>query len=441
MRQLTSADAQFLALETSRQAGHVGGLAILDPSTTPRGALDAGDICALLAERLPLLPPLRWRLNEVPLGLDYPYWVDDSDFDLDYHVRELALPGPYSDHKLSEQVARIFSRPLDRERPLWELYLIHGLDNGNVAMLTKIHHALIDGLSGAEIMGVLLDLSPEGREPPPETGEDGSAEKPGDLEMMARGLLGVPRYPVRLLRSLPGALPNLDQTSLGAIPGAGTVAKVTDRLRRTVSSGEGQELERSNLRAPKTSFNGRVSPHRRFVFGQIPLENVKEVKDRHGVTVNDVVVSICAGAVRRWLIEHEELPDEPLVVQVPVSVRSEEEMGTYGNRIMLMRAPLFTDIEDPLERLMAQHEALRAMKERHRAMPAQRAPGHQPLHPAGGVLARGAGHVRAQHLGRPGGRPGTWSSPTSRDRSSRCTAQARGWRPTTRCRWSPTAWG
>ena len=370
MRQLTSADAQFLALETSRQAGHVGGLAILDPSTTPRGALDAEDICALLAERLPLLPPFRWRLNEVPLGLDYPYWVDDSHFDLDYHVRELALPGPYSDHKLSEQVARIFSRPLDRERPLWELYLIHGLDNGNVAMLTKIHHALIDGLSGAEIMGVLLDLSPEGREPPPETGDDGSAEKPGDLEMIARGLLGVPRYPVRLLRSLPGALPNLDHTAFGALPGASTVAKVTDRLRRTVSSDEGQELERSNLRAPRTSFNGRVSPHRRFVFGQIPLEDVKAVKDRHGVTVNDVVVSICAGAVRRWLIEHDELPEEPLVVQVPVSVRSEEEMGTYGNRIMLMRAPLFTDIEDPLDRLMAQHEALRAMKERHRAMPA-----------------------------------------------------------------------
>jgi len=371
VRQLTSADAQFLALETSRQAGHVGGLAILDPSSTPRGALDADDICGLLAERLPLLPPLRWRLAEVPLGLDYPYWVDDSHFDLDYHVRELALPGPYSDHKLSEQVARIFSRPLDRARPLWELYLIHGLDNGHVAMLTKIHHALIDGLSGAEIMGVLLDLSPEGREPPAQAEDDGGTEKPGDLEMMARGLLGVPRYPVRLLRSLPSTLPNLDQTSLGALPGAGTVAKVTDRLRRTVAAGEGQELERSSLRAPRTSFNGRVSPHRRFVFGQIPLDAVKAVKDAHAVTVNDVVVSICAGAVRRRLVEHDELPEDPLVVQIPVSVRSEEQMGTYGNRIMLMRAPLFTNIEDPLPRLRAQHEALRAMKERHRALPAE----------------------------------------------------------------------
>ncbi len=371
MRQLTSADAQFLALETSRQAGHVGGLAILDPSTTPRGELDADDICRLLTERLPLLPPFRWRLAEVPLGLDYPYWVEDTHFDLDYHVRELALPGRYSDHKLSEQVARIFSRPLDRARPLWELYLIHGLEDGHVAMLTKIHHALIDGMSGAEIMGVLLDLSPEGRDPP-EPVEDGEEpEEPGDLEMMARGLMGVPRYPVRLLRALPSALPNLDQTAFGALPGAGAVAKVTDRLRRTVSSGDGQQLDRTSLQAPRTSFNGRVSPHRRFVFGQIPLDAVKALKDEHGVTVNDVVVSICAGAVRRWLIEHDELPDQPLVVQVPVSVRTEEQMGTYGNRILIMRAPLYTDIEDPLERLLAQHDALKAMKERHRALPAE----------------------------------------------------------------------
>ena len=166
--------------------------------------------------------------------------------------------------------------------------------------------------------------------------------------MLARGLLGVPRYPVRLLRSLPSALPNLDQTAVRrASPARGRWPSVTDRLRRTVSAGEGQELERTNLRAPRTSFNGRVSPHRRFVFGQLPLDEVKELKSEHGVTVNDVVVSICAGAVRRWLIEHDELPDEPLVVQVPVSVRSEEQMGTYGNRILMMRAPLFTNERGP----------------------------------------------------------------------------------------------
>src|SRR2546426_3619201 len=157
MRQLTSLDAQFLALESARQAGHVGGLAILDPSTAPGGSLDCEDIKRLMEERLPLLPPMRWRLAEVPLGLDYPYWVDDPDFDLDFHVRELALPAPGTDSKLAEQVARIVARPLDRARPLWELYLIWGLEGGGVAMLTKIHHAVIDGLSGAEIMGVLFD--------------------------------------------------------------------------------------------------------------------------------------------------------------------------------------------------------------------------------------------------------------------------------------------
>ena len=127
MRQLTSVDAQFLALETARQSGHVGGLAILDPSTRPDGKLTLEAVHDLIAERLPLLPPLRWRLAEVPFGLDYPYWVDDPDFDLDFHVRELALSPPGNDEKLAEQVARIVARPLDRARPLWEVYLIHGL--------------------------------------------------------------------------------------------------------------------------------------------------------------------------------------------------------------------------------------------------------------------------------------------------------------------------
>ena len=161
MRQLTSLDAQFLALENARQSGHVGGLAILDPTTAPGGKLELADIQDMLSERLHLLPPLRWRLAEVPLGLDYPYWVDDADFDLDFHVRELALPPPGTDDKLADQVARIVARPLDRARPLWELYLIHGLEDGSMAMLTKIHHSTVDGLSGAEIMGVLFDLEPD----------------------------------------------------------------------------------------------------------------------------------------------------------------------------------------------------------------------------------------------------------------------------------------
>jgi len=368
MRQLTSLDAQFLALETPRQTGHVGGVAILDPSTAPGGTLDVGDMKRLLEERLPLLPPFRWRLVEVPLGLDYPYWVDDQDFDLDFHVRELALPAPGSDHQLAEQVARIFSRPLDRARPLWELYVIHGLASGHVAALTKIHHALIDGMSGAEIMGLLLDLEPAGRELPPAP-EPAPETKPGDLEMLGRGLLGLPRYPLRAVRSLPRAVPNLEDTPFGTLPGATSIGRLAGRARGVVT-GDGAG-PRTSLRAPKTSFNGRISPHRRFAFGHLTLDDVKAAKNEHGCTVNDVVVSMCAGVVRRWLVEHAELPDDPLVAQIPVSVRTTEQTGTYGNRIMLMSAPLFTNVEDPVDRLLRTHDAMGDMKQRHKALPAE----------------------------------------------------------------------
>jgi diacylglycerol O-acyltransferase len=324
----------------------------------------------LLEERVPLLPPLRWRLVEVPLGLDYPYWVEDADFELDFHVRELALPPPGSDAQLAEQTARIVSRPLDRTRPLWEIYLIHGLPGGDAAVLTKIHHALIDGLSGAEIMGLLLDLSAEGRElpedPPP---FDGDEREPGELEMLARGLAGLPRYPLRVLRSLPAAVPNIDETPFGVLPGAGTVGRLARGVQQVLRSDPAPE--RKNLAAPKTSFNGRISAHRRFAFGQLPLDDVKAVKNAHGFTVNDVIVSICAGAVRRWLLEHDELPAAPLVAQIPISVRTDEQTGTFGNRIMLMAAPLFTDVDDPVERLERTHTALLDMKERHRALPAE----------------------------------------------------------------------
>jgi diacylglycerol O-acyltransferase / wax synthase len=369
MRQLTSLDAQFLALETPRQSGHVGALAILDDSERPGGPLEIEDICQLMAERLPLLPPLHWRLTEVPLGLDYPYWIEDPDFDMDFHVRELALPPPGTAAKLAEQVARIVARPLDRSRPLWELYLIHGLEGGGVGMLTKVHHALIDGLSGAEIMAVLFDLAPEGRdlddhkEPRPE-------REPSELEMLARGLAGIPRYPIRMLRSMPRTLPNLTDTPFGTLPGTGVVSRVADRVQRAVG-GDEMRPSRQELRAPKTSFNRRISAHRRFAFGQLSLDEVKAIKDEHGFTVNDVVVTIATGAVRRWLIEHGELPSDPLVAQIPVSVRTSEQAGTYGNRIMLMSAPIFTNLPDPVMRLRKTHEALSVMKERHRALPAE----------------------------------------------------------------------
>src|SRR5207248_5076592 len=184
--------------------------------------------------------------------------------DLEYHVRELALPPPPTDAKLAEQVARIFSRPLDRSRPLWEVYLIHGLQDGNIAVMTKIHHAVIDGMSGAEIMGVLLDLSPEGREAPAALSSP-SDQEPSELEMLARGVIGAPRYLRRVLAATPSTLPNLeDAPILRELPGAKTLGRASAEIIRRLRRRPSRVLERTNLTPPRTSFNGRVSPHRRF---------------------------------------------------------------------------------------------------------------------------------------------------------------------------------
>src|SRR6478735_6008922 len=362
MRQLTSLDAQFLALENSRQTGHVGSLAMLDASTALSGEFGIEQVKLLLSERAPQLPPLRWRLAEIPLGLDHPYWVEEAEIDLGYHVREMALASPGTDEQLADQVARIMSRPLDRARPLWELYVIEGHESGLVCVLTKIHHAVIDGLSGAEIMALLLDLTPEGREVEPPD-EDLADPSPSTAQMLGLGLMGLPRYPFRMLKAIPKAIPNLDQTAFGVFPGMGTVSRVAAKFVR-------DGVDRPDLVAPKTKFSGRISPHRRFAFGQLQLDDFKAAKNKHGTTVNDVVVSVVAGAVRRWLIEHDDLPDVPLVAQVPVSVRTGDQFGTYGNRILLMAAPLYTDVEDPTERLQRTHEALSDMKERRGALPA-----------------------------------------------------------------------
>jgi hypothetical protein len=219
---------------------------------------------------------------------------------------------------------------------------------------------VIDGMSGAEILGALLDLSPEGREPP--QASPTPAARPGQLELFGRGLLGVPRYPLRLLRSVPRALPNIDEVpTLSGIPGLKTAGRAMGIAQRAV--GRGPVVGHLNLVPPHTSFIGRIT--------ELPLADVKQLKAAHRCTVNDVIVSMCAGAVPRWLIEHDELPAEPLVAQVPVSVCKEDQHGTFGNRILLMTAQLYANIEDPLTRLRETHAALAGMKERHRALPAE----------------------------------------------------------------------
>src|SRR3954454_8468214 len=389
MQQLTSLDAQFLAMESARVSGHVSGLAIYDPSTAPGGEVTQQDICRLVSERLHLLPPFRYRLVPVPLGLDHPYWIEDPDFDLDFHVRETAVAPPGRDRQLAELVSRIVrrpvarprrlpqlfspivARPLDRARPLWELYIIHGLPKGRVGILTKIHHSVVDGVSGAEILTILLDASPEGREIPP--GRRPRPERvPSQLEMLGRGLAGLPAQPVRAVRALPGTIPNIANVP-GAelIPGLPTLGRTAERFRRFVTgSRDGEILERSRLKVPRTRFNAPISAHRRFAFASLPLARVKAIKDALGITVNDAVVGLCATALREWFLARDELPDEPLIAMVPVSVRTEEQMGTFGNRVSAMFVPIPTDVADPRDRLLRAHEILKVAKDRHRALPA-----------------------------------------------------------------------
>src|SRR3954466_462301 len=209
MRQLSTLDAQFLAVESARTYGHVGGLAVYDPASAPGGDLTLRDLCRLVGARLHLLPPFRWRLAQVPFGLDLPYWIEDPDFDLDFHIRESAVPPPGRPRQVAETVARIFARPLDRAHPLWEVYLIHGLEDGKVALLSKVHHAAVDGMSGNEILGVLLDASPEGREIPPAKPRKPERE-PSQAEMLARAMAGLPRQPLRALRGLPSTLAHVE---------------------------------------------------------------------------------------------------------------------------------------------------------------------------------------------------------------------------------------
>ncbi len=372
MRQLTSLDAQFLAVETPRTYGHVGGLAVYDPSTAPGGRLELSDICRLVSERLHLLEPFRWRLVKVPFGLDLPSWVEDPDFDIGFHIRDSAVPPPGDDRQLAETVARIFARPLDRSRPLWELYLIHGLEGGRVALLTKVHHSVVDGVSGNEILSILLDPSPEGREVPPPESDMAGERVPSDLEMLGRGLTALPLQPLRAARAIPSTLPNLlDVPGLGQLPGMATVGRAASTLRGLVgASTTSQVLEQQTAPVPRTRFNHPISAHRRFALGTLSLDEVKAIKNELEITVNDVVVALCAGALRNWLLERGELPDEPLVAMIPVSVRTEDEAGMFGNRVSMMIVPIPTDEPDPRTRLMAAHRILAGAKERHQAVPA-----------------------------------------------------------------------
>ena len=359
MHQLTGLDAAFLALDTPTSSGHVASLSILKGDV----ALTLDDLATVFSSRRHLVPLLTRRLVDVPLGIDQPYWIEDPAFDVEFHVRELALPSPGSDQQLAEQAARLHARPLDRRRPLWEAYLIHGLAGGRQALYTKIHHAAIDGASGAEALGLLLDTDPDATSgaPQPRTLED----VPGAIGLFARGVLNLGSHPARAVRmtsALVGASPAI--VRLIAWP-----AVAGSALGRSLRRDEDLILVRPAQRPPATPFNAKLTPHRRWAFRSVSLDDVKQVRAQHQVTVNDVVMAVCAGALRRWLLERDALPQAPLVAAAPISVRTEEEKGAFGNSVSMLFAPLPTHLADPLARLMAVTQSMGVAKAQHAAIP------------------------------------------------------------------------
>jgi WS/DGAT/MGAT family acyltransferase len=362
VEQLSGLDGWFLAMETSSVYGHVGSVCVVDTKVAQgvESQLTLEHLTRFIESRLPLVPIFRRRLVTVPLGLDHPYWIDDPDFDIEFHIRELALPAPGNDRQLSEQVARLHSRPLDRSRPLWELYLITGLPDGRAAIYSKIHHCAIDGVSGGDLLTAVLDISPDGR-PMPEA-EVFEGERPPDPPwLLGRSVFALARQPLQALRvvadlarSIPGLANAIGPSLVQRLPG-----RDNEDL-----------LPAPGLHAPGAPFNAPLSAHRRWAFTELPLAEVKSLRVGSDRTVNDVVMALCAGALRRWLELHQALPTAPLVAAVPVSVRATDEKGALGNKVSMMLAPLPTNLSDPGKRLETMHEAMRAAKDQHGAIPA-----------------------------------------------------------------------
>ncbi len=344
MDQLSTQDAQFLYMETSDNYIHVTAVAVFDPSTVPGGeTVRFKQILGHIEERLHMSPLFRRRLERVPLELDFPYWVDDEDFDLEYHVQHSRLPEPGDWRQFCIHLARYHARPLDMSRPLWEMLVVEGLDRidglpeGCYAVVTKLHHAAVDGASIMNFYRALMDVDNKGTPVVPlDSMEDRRSPKPGLLQMAARAGFNTLRSPIGMtdavMRSAP-ALYNWAQQALST---------------RT------EPPEKTPV--PDTRFNCNASPHKMFDAVTFDLEDLKKVrKGVRGSTINDVVLCICGGALRKYLQHHEELPDDSLVAWVPINARPSQLTGSEepGNRITAMTTRIFTTVEDPVKRLRA----------------------------------------------------------------------------------------
>lgn len=329
-------DATFLYGETPTSPMHVGGIIVVE------GSLKFEDFRAILMSRLHQLPKLRKRLMYVPFSIDYPYWVDDPTFDIDMHLDHIALPKPGGWKQMRKLASKIFSEPLDHSRPLWSFTFVEGLDTlsqvkpGSVAIVSKLHHVAIDGMAGAGMLGILCDMSPNAS-PIPEPKPYHPKKLPTDLSLILKSTTSFAKRPLKF--------PGLLKETLTATMKAGFLTRA-----------QHLDLPTAPFTAPPTPFNKRISAHRRWNTSIISLERVKALKTIMGTTLNDIVLCICSGALRRYLDEKGKLPTKSLVAMVPVSIRKKTDKSNSGNKLSNMLVQLATHISDPIERLEAIHE-------------------------------------------------------------------------------------
>ena len=347
LQQLSAQDASFIYQDTPGTPMHVASIAILDPSTSPYGPLTLEAVMGFYEERLHLMPTARRRLVNVPFGLDHPYWIEDGGFDLEYHIREVGLPAPHDWQALYTLAARILSRPLDLSRPPWEVTLIHGLDQlegvpeGCIGLLFKTHHCAIDGASGLEMALALADLAPEMAPVGPPSKPWRADPVPDDGELLFRTWGNALLKPLQLAEFMATAAP-----AAPALP-----ESMRDELPQATP-------------VPRTRFNAPVSAHRVVGFERFPLDVVRAVKNEvAGATVNDVALTLCGGALRRYLKEKIELPEDSLLAMAPISVRKPTAAYGQGNAVSAMFVTIGTHIEDPVARLEHVRDATSAAKQ------------------------------------------------------------------------------
>jgi WS/DGAT/MGAT family acyltransferase len=348
MHRLSGLDATFLYFETSRQHMHVTMVAVLDGKGMP-GGYSFDKVQDLIASRIHLLPPFHRKLMRVPFDLHHPVWVEDPDFDIIHHVRRVSCPAPGGPRELAAICGRITSTPLDRSRPLWEAWVIEGLADGKFALLTKVHHCAVDGAAGADLMVHLFSVERDAPHPLPPAPPPEEAI-PTEMQLVRDAVtsrLQQPREMVQLARR--------------------TVETVADLVKRRREPGS--RVGAVPLTAPRTRFNGAITAQRSVAFARVPLAPVKTIRKAFGVTVNDVVLAICSGTLRRYLQRHGELPADPLVAVCPISVRDRKaSKRPSANNVSAMFTSLATNLEDPVDRLRAIQSVTKGAKEEHNAV-------------------------------------------------------------------------